>query len=1416
MFKKNTTPSINDLLNRRKADFSSKPTRKIIGLSIAVTVLVALISAASFWAFNQIVAAANGRDHTHAIIRQAENLLSALKDAEGGQRGYLLTGNSIFLEPYLAVRDSIPVDLQKLHRASMSPSAQKHLDALIPLVKARLAIINHTLEMYRKHDLPAAIQLIRQGEGKKLMDGIRKELKDFKKIEEGALAALEVRFQLNMRNLFIMISAASIFTLLSVFLLGYLVYREDQNRLKAILHDSTRQLLDDQREINAQLQKAHNRVQFNQEKLAITLNSIGDGVLATDLEGRVNLLNPVAEQLTGWTQTEATGLAVEDIFQIIDEKTRQPAIISIKSALAYGTIQGKSAHKLLIARDGKEYAIADRCTPIRDRDAKVVGAVLVFHDVTEENTAQEALRQSEARLNFTLQMTHTGGWELNLLDGLAQRTLEHDHIFGYDCSLPHWTYDIFLQHVLPEDRAEVDRGFREATAARMNWNFECRICRVDGKVRWILVSGQHQNDKAGNPSRLVGIVQDITERKQAVEDSLRFFTLSQEPLCIAGFDGYFKTLNKAWEKRLGYTIAELLAKPFIEFVHPDDREATQAEVQKLINGGHSPNFQNRYLCKNGTYRWLSWSVTTVIREQLFYGSARDITTRKHTEIEQKKLSQRTLLALDAGCLGEWSWEAASNKVMLSPTAAKIFDLPAGVPVTREQMRYQLSAEAAEYARKAWDQALIEHTPYNNEYRLIRDTGEHYWVSMTGRGNYAEDGTLIGMNGVAQDITERKLSEATKLRLAAIVESSDDAIISKDLHGIVTSWNAGAEKMFGYSAAEMIGQSILKLIPPLRHGEENVILNEVYCGRNVQNFEMVRLHKNGTSIHISATVSPIRDESGTIIGASNVAHDITEIKRREDQVRESERLFRAMIDALPIAIYTTDAQGLLTYFNPVAVQFAGRVPELGVDRWCVSAKLFHVDGRPFPLDECEMAIALKQGKAIEGADVIAERPDGTRIMFTPYPTPLFDSAGNLVGGINMLMDITQRRQDEQELTQAKALAEKANRAKSEFLSSMSHELRTPLNAILGFSQLLEASDPSLTATQMQRIRQIIKAGWYLLELINEILDLSLVESGKISLTLEAVSLLDIMHECEAMIEPQAQQKNIQLTVHPYDCGLFVYADRTRLKQALINLLSNAIKYNHPHGSVEVKCSPASTPNHLRISIKDTGDGLSPENIAQLFQPFNRLGQEAGTVEGTGIGLVVTKKLIELMGGSIGVESSVDVGSEFWIEVAKSVAPQDTTDCATLPEPVPQDHAMVVSSTLLYVEDNPANLLLVEHIIASHPHLRLLSAANASLGIEIARAHLPDVILMDINLPGISGLKALKILRYDPATKHIPVIALSANAMPNDIDKGLKSGFCHYLTKPININDFMKALDEALKLAEKTQLKGGVSNDGISEG
>ena len=525
------------------------------------------------------------------------------------------------------------------------------------------------------------------------------------------------------------------------------------------------------------------------------------------------------------------------------------------------------------------------------------------------------------------------------------------------------------------------------------------------------------------------------------------------------------------------------------------------------------------------------------------------------------------------------------------------------------------------------------------------------------------------------------------------------------------------------------------------------------------------------------------------------------------------LQNAILTSANFSIIATDEKGIIQLFNVGAERMLGYQAAEVVNR--ISPSDIHdpqeVKARAEALSlELKTAIApgfealaFKASREIEDSyELTYIRKDGSRFPAIVSITALRDDDGAIIGYLLIGTDNSARKRVESERNEALDAAEKANRAKTDFISGVSHELRTPLNAILGFAQLIESGSPPPTPAQKRHLDQILKAGWYLLELINEILDLALIESGKVTLSPESVSLVEVMLECRAMIEPQAQKRGLGMTFPRFESPYFVKADRTRVKQVLINLFFNAIKYNKPGGAVAVEF--ALKPGAIRISVRDTGAGLAAEQLAQLFQPFNRLGREASAEEGTGIGLVVTKRLVELMGGTIGAESVVGTGSVFWIELPLSSAPVlavREAEHAALVRPQVPDGAP--QRTLLYVEDNPANLELVEQLIARRPDLRLLGAADGNLGIEFARVYQPAVILMDINLPGISGIEAMKILRADPATAHIPIIALSANAVPRDIEKGLEAGFFSYLTKPIKVGLFMDALDVALKFAAEKE-------------
>jgi len=485
----------------------------------------------------------------------------------------------------------------------------------------------------------------------------------------------------------------------------------------------------------------------------------------------------------------------------------------------------------------------------------------------------------------------------------------------------------------------------------------------------------------------------------------------------------------------------------------------------------------------------------------------------------------------------------------------------------------------------------------------------------------------------------------------------------------------------------------------------------------------------------------------------------------------------------------DAAGNITYVNDKFCQVSGYRCEELLGR---NHRLVKSGHHPQAVYD-EMWATVAAGRVWHG-ELQNRKKDGTPYWVETTIVPVLDDFGVPQRYVSIRTEVTRLKQAEEALILAREEAERANRAKSEFLSSMSHELRTPMNVILGFAQLLEADTLTpLAPSQKEDVQQILKAGGHLLTLINEVLDLSRIESGKIDLSIESVCAAHVLRECLDLVEPLARQRGIRI-VNEATASFNVQADRTRLRQALINLLSNAVKYNRENGAI--RCAVELRAEGLvRIGISDTGVGLTAAQQQGLFQAFNRLGAENSAVEGTGIGLALTRDLVELMGGTIGVASVVGEGSTFWIElhagqepVAQAAAAASKNGAAANPG--------TGQKTVLYVEDNPANLRLVAQILSRHPDIHLITAHTAELGLELARARRPHLTILDLNLPGMNGFELRAQLRLFDETRNIPCMALSANALPGDVERGLAAGFGRYLTKPLQVDEFVRVVREFL--------------------
>ena len=1022
-----------------------KSNFKIFGTLAAIVLLVILGAAASFRAFKRVEAASLARSYSTDMIKRADSLLLELVDAETGQRGFVLTGNQAFLEPYYSVRGRIAADLGKLRSMATSPLAGGHLDAVAPLVEAKMAELARIIEIVGSQGRAVAAAQVSGGLGKRLMDDVRAQMADFVQIEESALSVQEDQFQSEMQFLFFSILACSTLLLVLTLLFAFLVYREAKNRLKDLVHAETEQLLEAQKETSTKLERANALLHASEEKLSVIVHSIGDGLIATDAEGRVTYLNPVAEQLTGWALADATLQPIDEIFRIVNHETRLPCVVPVAQTLSHGTIQGLANHTILIARDGSECAIADSCAPMHDRQQRVVGAVLVFRDVTKEFAAQQTGRDSVALIQTVLNSVADGIVTLQASDGVIETTnTGAERMFGY-------------------------------TAAELvGRNFSTIIPELGGEQRDNTLEFFGVSDEA----RAAGIGREVVGRRK---DGAEF------PVEIA--------------------VSEM---------------------------------------------WLSG-------KRHFTGILRDITARKQT------------------------------------------------------------AEA--------------------------------------------------------------LLKAGALQ-SAIFNSENFSSIATDENGVIQIFNVGAERMLGYTAAEVLNkitpadisdpQEVIarakalsaELKTPITPGFEALVFK---ASRGIEDiYELTYIRKDGSRFAAVVSVTALRDAKNAIIGFLLIGTDNTARKQVEaeqkvldQRLRDQQFYTRSLIESNIDAIMTTNPSGIITDVNKQMEALTG----------CSRDELIGAPFKDFFTDseraESGIKLVLSE-KSVSNYELTARARDGRETVVSYNASTFYDRDRRLQGVFAAARDVTERKHFEHalqesnsELQRAKAAAEKANLAKSDFLSSMSHELRSPLNAILGFAQLMESSTPVPTPSQAGRISQILQAGWHLLNLINEILDLAVIESGKVSLSLEPVSLSEILSECREMMDPLAQKRGIIMTFPSFELPSYVRADRTRLKQIVINLLSNAIKYNKENGSVVVGCV-ACGPDMIRVSVKDSGAGLKPEKVAQLFQPFNRLGQEAGSVAGTGIGLVVTKKLAELIEGSLGAESTFGTGSVFWVDLPASAPPETAED------------------------------------------------------------------------------------------------------------------------------------------------------------
>jgi PAS domain S-box-containing protein len=1424
-----------------------------IGFGIAFFVLI-MVAGISIVNVAQSISSVELLDHTHQVMGQLDDLRIKASRAENRQWAYMLTKDRQALDErdnfIKQIRSSLPplLELTKDNKAQ-----QARLTQLQVALEERFVIL---IESQEKFDLEGfkSIQALFDA-GQESSNLIRNIIIQAEQEEQGLLVVRKEREFARVKTL----------AIVTVLLLSFLLF------LSAWIRNAIRKRL------------AVKQEWFDQQAPLLEKGALQDAIfnsanfssIATDAKGVIQIFNVGAERMLGYTAAEVMNKITPAEISDPQELIARAAELSLEldttispgfEALVFKASRGiEDIYELTyIRKDGSRFPAVVSVTALRDAHGEIIGYLLIGTDNTaRKQSSQYARSLIEASLDPLVTIS-ADGKITDVNEGSIKVTgVTRQKLIGTD----------FSNYFTEPESARA--GYQEAFSKGSVTDYPLTIRHVDGGLTDVLYNASVYKDVQGNVLGVFAAARDITERKQVEAALLKAGALQRAIFNSANFSsiatdskGVIQIFNVGAERMLGYAATDVMntITP-ADFSDPEEliarANALSLEFGTLIAPGFEAlafkaarGIEDIYeltkIRKDGS-RFSAIVSVTALRdaEDVIIGYlliSTDNTERKHAEealvkagaLQNAIFNSANFSSIATDAKGVIQIFNVGAERMLGYTAAEVMNkiTPADISDPQEVIARAeaLSLELDTPITPGFE-ALVFKASRGIEdiYELtyIRKDGSRFPAVVSVTALRDVQNVIIGYLLIGTDNTARKQAEEALLRAgalqSAIFNSANFSSIATDAKGVIQIFNVGAERMLGYTAAEVMNkitpadisdpQEVIaraaalsvELDTPITPGFEALVFK---ASRGIEDiYELSYIRKDGSRFPAVVSVTALRDAYENIIGylligTDNTARKQVEAEREliDQRLRDLQFYTRSLIESNIDAIMTTNTVGIISDVNHEMEALTG----------CSREELIGTPFKNYFTDptraEAGIKRVLREAK-LTNYELTVKAKDGKETIVSYNATTFHDSCNNLMGVFASARDINHRKEFERlmeknnvELIAATELADKANMAKSEFLSSMSHELRTPLNAVLGFAQLMASDVPPPTASQQMSIDQILQAGWYLLRLINEILDLAMIESGKVMLSQEPMSLAEVLQDCEAMIAPQAQKRGIRMTFPNFDTLFYVHADRTRVKQVMINLLSNAIKYNRDGGKVTVDCIQSGE-HSVRVSVTDTGNGLAPKQLEQLFQPFNRLGQESSSKEGTGIGLVVTKQLIELMGGSIGVESRVGIGSIFWVELAASSVPvlkleSDRSDsCIILSNTDTESQVATNKRTILYVEDNPANLALVEQLIARRSDLVLLSAIDGHTGIQMARAYQPDVILMDINLPGISGFAALKMLRKDPLTTEIPVLALSANAMPRDIEKGLEAGFLRYLTKPINVLEFMEALDAALVFSEQ---------------
>jgi PAS domain S-box-containing protein len=926
---------------------------------------------------------------------------------------------------------------------------------------------------------------------------------------------------------------------------------------------------------------------------------------------------------------------------------------------------------------------------------------------------------------------------------------------------------------------------------------------------------------------------NTTNRKvKESEDQIRIVVENiKEVVFVTDAAGLWKYLNKSWTEVTGYSVNESLGNLFLNYVHPDDRERNTELFTPLIERKKDYcRHEVRYLTKDGGYRWVEVYARLGINEKDevtgTYGTLLDITDRKRSHEFENVIMQlsskltgiplsefSTSIHLALSQIGEfldadrsYIFEMDPTGMMMSntfewcntditPCIDDLQDIPCEVlPRWMEclQNNENIIIPCVAELPESWqaEKEILE--PQSIQSLLVIPLfADNLLIGFVGLDSVRQQkaytteelntlkvwGSMLA--GLIKQKRSKILLEQERSNFESFFNTIDEFLWVLDEQGNIIYANQTVYKRLGYTIEELNNQSVLMVHPEERREEAGRIVGEMLAG--LSEFCPVPLvTKSGEYIPVETRVkSGFWNGQSVIYGTSK---DMSKIKFSEEKFSKAFQSNSSLM-----AISTFD-DGIYIDVNDTFLK------TLEYQRGEIIGQNSIKMGF-FPSEEVRLKLVeqIREHGSVRDYEMDMQTKSGKKLVGLFSADPIYIGKDRCL--LTVMLNITDRKKNEEAIQKATKEASKANQAKSEFLSRMSHELRTPLNSILGFGQLLEMGD--LKDSQRKGVEHILKSGNYLLNLINEVLDITKIESGKLELSMEPVQVWGVVREMIESVEQQAQKRNIRLILDHLDKDVYFKADKQRLKQVILNLLNNAVKYNIDDGYIDVRIERTRKDEFgnqlICLQISDNGIGISPENVSNLFNPFERAGAQNSKTEGTGLGLAVVKKLVEAMGGTVGVESKLGEGSCFWVEL-----PEETRinlEESRIISEMEFETDENVHGTVLYVEDNLPNIELVEMILSSQrPEIRLNTVMNGKTAVNLAARYEADLILLDLNLPGMMGEEVLSRLKADVQTRDIPVVVVSADAMPQRIENILSAGAEEFLTKPLNMKDFLCVIDK----------------------